>query len=312
MQLIVGPYSIDEIPRSQRFLNALSFQFDSRTIPSIASYETTKKHQHLVISPLLHYLYGGFANLHTTNKDYEANRIKSDRNVNGSNRESMSRNCIFTVVVVVNVEKRTQSQIKLTKKRVWNDSHDNLFDLLFELDCLFLLVFLFRKPFALSFFGLVWRGVYTFFPSSVLVLFYTCIRIAVDIHTKIFYNEALTTILVYKFNSTKSFICCCCFLRSRRVSVALFTFFFAVSGCILAASVNSTLAVLLFRCSHTKKKQPACNHVWLSRSRPLSTLWPVECFVVTYTLTSSFELSIHSSVFGVFVCVFSPIPISTF
>lgn len=142
------------------------------------------------------------------------------------------------------------------KNRVWNDSHDNLFDLLFELDCLFLLVFLFRKPFALSFFGLVWRGVYTFFPSSVLVLFYTCIRIAVDIHTKIFYNEALTTILVYKFNSTKSFICCCCFLRSRRVSVALFTFFFAVSGCILAASVNSTLAVLLFRCSHTKKNNP--------------------------------------------------------
>lgn len=126
MQLIVGPYSIDEIPRSQRFLNALSFQFDSRTIPSIASYETTKKHQHLVISPLLHYLYGGFANLHITNKDYEANRIKSDRNVNGSNRESMSRNCIFTVVVVVNVEKRTQPQIKLTKKTEYGMIHTTI------------------------------------------------------------------------------------------------------------------------------------------------------------------------------------------
>lgn len=65
-------------------------------------------------------------------------------------------------------------------------------------------------------------------------------RIVVDIDKKNYSIMRNTyTILLHKFNSTKSFICCCFLLSSPLSRSLLIPFhFFYVSGCILAASMN--------------------------------------------------------------------------
>lgn len=174
--------------------------------------------------------------------------------------------------------------------------------------------FLFAEsPFALflflfvCLFGVMYRDCS---PSSVLVLFYTCIRIAVDIGKKKYENSTMRdtyTILAHKFSSTESFICCCCcFLLSPRLSVPFdFSAFLAVFWLLL---LIQRLPYYYFG-AHTKKpeknklKPRAITYGCLARTR------------CVYAMTRRmFRSDVHAHwffwawerFFSVYLCAFFP------